>query len=562
MSKLTALAAIVCFVLVFCLVLAPFARADWAMYGGGPSHSNVGTGNPPLSPALIWDFTTGSAGNQFDPSPAVVNGVVYVGSDDHNVYALNATNGVELWAYATGSDVRSSPAVVGGVVYVGSFDDNVYALDASNGVKLWNYSTGGCVYSSPAVANGVVYVGSEDGYLYALNATDGARLWSYPLSGAVSSPAVANGVVYVGSFDDGVIYALNATTGAELWSYPTGGVYVWTSPVVVNGTVYGVWGGSVDKGFVYALNAADGSFIWSYNTGTDVECSPAVLGDVVYVACMSGEVFALDASSGEVLWNCSTSANISASPVVAGGAVYVGGEDGLFYALNASSGVQLWCCTSFGLDNSPAVVDGVVYLATDSDYVYALGEASSPTSTLTSPIPLTSYLANCNSTTAEQPTVDLSISGNITSSQMSNLTITTSSSNNSTTVSFTVTGQSGTIGFGNITIPISQVLYGTIPQVYIDGQLAQNQGYTQDANNYYVWFTTHFSTHKIDIIFTQTSSSPAISPSPITSHSPQAAAQSSSLLEAVYGVAGGIAIAAAILVAIKFISNKGEKNKN
>jgi hypothetical protein len=57
-------------------------------------------------------------------------------------------------------------------------------------------------------------------------------------------------------------------------------------------------------------------------------------------------------------------------------------------------------------------------------------------------------------------------------------------------VSFTVTGESGTTGFSNITIPISAVPYGTTPTIYIDGQQASNQGYTQDSNNYYVWYTT------------------------------------------------------------------------
>ena len=66
-------------------------------------------------------------------SPAVVNGVVYIGSDDDNVYALNATSGIQLWNYTTGDQVYSSPAVVSGVVYVGSDDDNVYALNATDG---------------------------------------------------------------------------------------------------------------------------------------------------------------------------------------------------------------------------------------------------------------------------------------------------------------------------------------------------------------------------------------------------------------------------------------------
>jgi PGF-CTERM protein len=64
-------------------------------------------------------------------SPAVANGVVYVGSDDNNLYALNATTGAKLWSYTTGGYVDSSPAVVKGVVYVGSDDGNVYAIGSA-----------------------------------------------------------------------------------------------------------------------------------------------------------------------------------------------------------------------------------------------------------------------------------------------------------------------------------------------------------------------------------------------------------------------------------------------
>ncbi len=58
----------------------------------------------------------------------MANGVVYIGSGDHNVYALNASTGAKLWSYTTGDTVYSSPAVANGVVYVGSFDNNVYAF--------------------------------------------------------------------------------------------------------------------------------------------------------------------------------------------------------------------------------------------------------------------------------------------------------------------------------------------------------------------------------------------------------------------------------------------------
>jgi len=124
--------------------------------------------------AKLWNYATEGSGGVTDL--AIANGILYVGSagDSSNVYALNATTGAKLWNYATGNSVRSSPAVANGVVYVGCHVNNilsggaVYALNATTGAKLWNYATGNSVHSSPAVSNGVVYVGSDDGYVYAI----------------------------------------------------------------------------------------------------------------------------------------------------------------------------------------------------------------------------------------------------------------------------------------------------------------------------------------------------------------------------------------------------------
>jgi outer membrane protein assembly factor BamB len=57
--------------------------------------------------------------------------------------------------------------VANGVVYAGSLNGNVYAVNAKTGARLWSYATGRFVQSSPTVANGAVYVGSDDGNVYA-----------------------------------------------------------------------------------------------------------------------------------------------------------------------------------------------------------------------------------------------------------------------------------------------------------------------------------------------------------------------------------------------------------
>ena len=61
--------------------------------------------------------------------------MVYVGSDDHYVYALNAATGAYIWSYKTGGSIDSSPAVANGIVYIGSEDHKVYALNAATGIK-------------------------------------------------------------------------------------------------------------------------------------------------------------------------------------------------------------------------------------------------------------------------------------------------------------------------------------------------------------------------------------------------------------------------------------------
>jgi hypothetical protein len=108
-------------------------------------------------------------------------------------------------------------------------------------------------------------------------------------------------------------------------------------------------------------------------------------------------------------------------------------------------------------------------------------------------------------------TVYLAISGNVTSFQMSNVTIASNESANSTIMSFTVTGEKDTIGFSNITIPKIAIPYGTNPVILIDDQQATNQGYTQNSNNFFVWYTTHFSTHQVKVYFAVPSTSQVMS---------------------------------------------------
>ena len=341
-------------------------NTNWAQFHYSALHKGANPVENVLSPANVsgidqdWRFTTGGS---VSSSPAVVNGVVYVGSDDTNLYALNASTGAQLWSFPTSGNV-SSPAVANGVVYaVGN--GNVFALNAATGAQQWTQTIGSDSASPPTVANGTVYVGLGAS-VYAFDAATGAQQWTFTTGEVVDgAPAVTNGVVYVGSVD-GNIYALNASTGAQLWSFAAGEVE--TAPAVANGVVYV---GS-DGGIVYALNASTGTQLWSFDTGSSVFSSPAVANGVVYVGSNNGNVYALNAATGTQLWSFTTGNSVSSSPAVANGVVYVGSNDDNIYALNATTGTQLWSFTTGGrVGSSPAVVNGVVYVGSDDGNLYA-----------------------------------------------------------------------------------------------------------------------------------------------------------------------------------------------
>ena len=117
-------------------------------------------------------------------SPVVGTGnVVYVGSEDKKVYALDGRTGAKFWEFETKGKMRSSPAIgLDGVVYVGSEDKSFYALDGQTGAKKWSVLMGGKVEASPAIdSTGTIYIGCWDKKLYAIcSSSRGAATSAWP----------------------------------------------------------------------------------------------------------------------------------------------------------------------------------------------------------------------------------------------------------------------------------------------------------------------------------------------------------------------------------------------
>lgn len=351
---------------------------------------------------LRWKF---EAHGDVNSSPAVVDNTVYVISLDGNLYAVDAATGKQRWSIATKGEHRftaagilsalpsaeimpdpwdfflSSPTVASGVVYFGSGDGSVYAVDAQTGALRWSYKTGDVVHGSPAVSGGIVYVGSWDTYFYALNAATGALEWKFKtgedtkahvMTGIPGSAAVANGAVYFGCRDAN-FYALDAATGALKWKVPNDGSWVIASPAVAGGVIYYT---TSDSHRFQALDADSGKVLYWLPTSVYSFSSPAIAGTRAYFGTFDGQLHAVDLDKHSYVGAFATPG------FAANGPRYLGPDGGL-----KSEGI--W--TGDTLDDmivdirtkvfsmgsilsSAAVQDGTIYVGSVDGKLYALGD--------------------------------------------------------------------------------------------------------------------------------------------------------------------------------------------
>jgi outer membrane protein assembly factor BamB len=121
-----------------------------------------------------WSYATD---DHVYASPALGERSVYIASADGSVYAFDL-RGVLRWRYDTGDTIRSSPVLgrapngTGRILYVGSANGELYALDAGTGRRRWSFDTTpndpvlrdrNDLNSSPALGRRGVYIGGEHG---------------------------------------------------------------------------------------------------------------------------------------------------------------------------------------------------------------------------------------------------------------------------------------------------------------------------------------------------------------------------------------------------------------
>ena len=285
---------------------------------------------------------------------ALHDGIIYVGTRDGRVVAINSSTGTEQWAYTATSTIYTTPIVDGDLVYVGTYSGKVLALNTlarsqnltfpqqRYGEWKWDCpiddAKSNAIVADLAMSEDALYVASSNGGVYSLDKGSGDENWKREHIPVLAeklwtSPVIQGDTLYVSTFD-GHIYALSVETGELLdWSFEAEAGFA-SSPVIYEGVIYV---GSFDND-LRAIRIDDGELLWKFRGGRCFWAVPLVDEGVVYAGCLDGKLYAIEAKTGEKLWEFDAGKPIVSSPVLMDNLLIVAAESGNVYVINRETG--------------------------------------------------------------------------------------------------------------------------------------------------------------------------------------------------------------------------------
>jgi len=350
------------------------------------------TWNPKLE--VIWKIKEKSP---FYSSPAVVSGIVYSGTGDGRILAINQQNGNLVWEYHASGPIYSSPAVAGKLLYIGLQDGAMLAISKDEGDLLWTFQAKGAIFSSPLVRNGYLYFASNEGFVYSLDAVSGQERWNRQLNEGVVSSVSIDGNVLVVACRDRNLYLLDSETGNHRARFRSSSG-IDGNAVISDGIIYSI----SNKGLARSLSVTakhiplERTFrtiwaqMWVWQMAPPLplpkshnwvsKFSARFLGNMVtdgkrlYLPAFNGMLYGVDSKIGQKIWEFDTGhPKLKSSPIVIGDTVLVGSSEGTLYGLTSADGQEKWKFEiEGGLRGGPVYADGALYLATDEGMLYAI----------------------------------------------------------------------------------------------------------------------------------------------------------------------------------------------
>lgn len=349
-----------------------------------------------FTPTTSWSTSVGNGIGKYYSTlhPAFADGVVYAADRHGVVKALSIDDGREIWSvnlaekdgwFSTRAALLSGGVTVsGGKVYIGTEQAQVYALNASDGSVAWKTGVVGEALSRPVVSDGLVLIHTSNGQLQALNEADGAVKWTVNLDmpslslRGESAPTTAFGAAIVGG-DNGRVSAVLMQQGQLIWqqriSQANGPTEidrlsdVDTTPVVVNGVVYAL----AYNGNMTALDLRSGQIMWKRDLGSVSDF--VIDGNRIYVIDQNDRVLALSTDGGVTLWTQSDLLHRNlTSPALYNGYIVTGDSEGYLHWINVEDGrfVAQQKVDSSGFLTEPVVAGGKLLIQAKDGTLYAL----------------------------------------------------------------------------------------------------------------------------------------------------------------------------------------------
>lgn len=333
------------------------------------------------------NFGVGSGPDYIRLIPAVDDRMIVTAAKDGAITATNRLNGNRLWRTDTQMTLTAGPTIDSGYVFIGSQDGRITALRQSDGSQAWRAQLSSEVLAPAAAKNGYVIVKTLNGDVTALSEHDGHPLWHFQqtepdlvLRGG-STPQISGRNTVVG-FANGNLCKLSLRDGDVQWqqqvAIPEGSfaiqrmVDINSTPLIYDNRVYV----ATYQGKVAALDLATGRQVWTQDMSSYQGI--AVDNSRVYVSDAHGGLWAFDRDSGRVDWKQSAlrDRNIT-GPAVIGNDVVIADRLGYMHVLNKSDGrfIARTRVNRFGILAAPVVKDDTIYIVTKDGHLaaYTLG---------------------------------------------------------------------------------------------------------------------------------------------------------------------------------------------
>ncbi|WP_385623653.1 PQQ-binding-like beta-propeller repeat protein [Streptomyces sp. P8-A8] len=411
----------------------PRTGQNWLRQGGDEAGRSSSADGPGPELDLKWARHTGE---QFNLNGSVVaDGKVIVSSRAFDspysmMLAYDIRSGREIWRTYLDGDAESAPTLHDGRVYLTTGVGRIYALDVRDGHVAWEsidreerhgdtvrrYGRAGGPVSVFALTgqDRTVAVYQDWDTVRCRDARTGTLLpggfgaaasWGQSHSTAVREPG--SDTAYLHSSSSNTVIAMDLTSCKQLWAKDTAGdIDSHSSPVLTDPASGPAKLVTFTASGVRGHDPQSGAVTWESKLGGGSTCepgrapltSPAVRGDIAYVAGRDGVVRAYDTSAADpskpvwetragylpgesplddkwrVAMGCSAGdGSPTMHPLVTGKLVYVGTWDGRLLVLDRATGRQLAAYNlGAGVASALSVSGDWVFVLTDDGTVHAL----------------------------------------------------------------------------------------------------------------------------------------------------------------------------------------------